>query len=173
MVDKRNSVEKFTLFERTPLSKLKRQRTVESFNAPIENFDTKTSKVERLNNLESNTKTIFHTHEHKDHEHVKVLDNIPKETGPQRDLSNGEKIKYFVTGILWGGVSLFVFALDNLTGHVLDGLLLDLIYVVAGVVSSVQLRAALKGHTSSDLTFRGQKKRLTEKIKKFFTRKKK
>lgn len=104
-------------------------------------------------------------------EDIKISENIPEETVSQRELSSSERIKYTITGSFWGVLSLLVFALDHITFHVLDGFLLDLIYVVAGVVSFVQFRAVIKGHTSSDLTYKGQKKRLIGKFKKLFSKK--
>jgi hypothetical protein len=80
----------------------------------------------------------------------------PPNTGPKIKLTPWSRIMYAITGCMWAIISIFVAVLDWVTGHVLDGLILDFIYVTAGIVAYLQLRAVWRGYTTADLTFRGE-----------------
>lgn len=88
------------------------------------------------------------------------MTETPLGGGPSRVLSASQRVIYLVSGSFWGVISLVVCALDWITGHMLDGLILDFIYVTAGIVAYLQLRAAWTGRTNADLSFRGEYRRV-------------
>lgn len=84
------------------------------------------------------------------------------ETEVQKPLSFFQRGLYGISSAGWAGLATLVFALDWITGHVLDGLLLDFIYVTAGIVAFLEFRAAWRGYARGAMTYRDVNTRVKE-----------
>ena len=79
-----------------------------------------------------------------------------------RTLGTLERAGCVVSGIGWAGLAATIFAIDWISGHVLDGLLLDFIYVTAGIVAYFQFKNAYAGRLVGPTNYKEVKQKVMQ-----------
>lgn len=96
---------------------------------------------------------------HAGHHHHTPAPETDKDKKPELEVGNKVKIgnfkrfEYVISGTGWAMVAALLFMLDNATFHVLDFLLLDFVYVAAGIVAFLEYRAAWRGYVAGPMTY--------------------